>query len=29
MTLAPLHLQFDVACPVEHAFTVWTERIYS
>lgn len=29
MTPAPLHLQFDVACPVEHAFAVWTERIDS
>ncbi len=29
MTLAPLHLQFDVGCPVEHAFAVWTERIDS
>jgi hypothetical protein len=24
---APLRLSFDVACPVEHAFTVWTSGI--
>ncbi|MCV2491542.1 SRPBCC domain-containing protein [Geodermatophilus sp. YIM 151500] len=23
----PLRLSFEVACPVEHAFTVWTEGI--
>jgi uncharacterized protein YndB with AHSA1/START domain len=23
----PLRMSFDVACPVEHAFTVWTSRI--
>jgi uncharacterized protein YndB with AHSA1/START domain len=23
----PLRIVFDVACPVEHAFTVWTSRI--
>ncbi len=23
----PLRFSFDVACPVEHAFRVWTERI--
>jgi uncharacterized protein YndB with AHSA1/START domain len=24
---APLVLSFDVACPADHAFTVWTEKI--
>lgn len=24
---APLRITFDVACPVEHAFAVWTSRI--
>ena len=23
----PLRMSFDVACSVEHAFTVWTSRI--
>ena len=23
----PIHLAFDVACPVDHAFEVWTARI--
>jgi uncharacterized protein YndB with AHSA1/START domain len=26
---APLAMSFDVACPVEHAFTTWTSRIGS
>ena len=25
--MTPLELSFDVACPPEHAFAVWTERI--
>ena len=25
--MTPLQLSFDVACPPEHAFAVWTERI--
>jgi uncharacterized protein YndB with AHSA1/START domain len=27
--IAPLALSFDVACPVEHAFTTWTSSIGS
>lgn len=27
MTLAPLHLVYDVACDPEHAFTVWTTKL--
>ena len=26
MTLEPLHLEFEVACPADAAFRVWTER---
>jgi Activator of Hsp90 ATPase homolog 1-like protein len=26
MTIEPLRLSFDLACPVEHAFAVWTTR---
>lgn len=25
--IEPLHLSFEVACPAEHAFAVWTARI--
>jgi uncharacterized protein YndB with AHSA1/START domain len=27
VTLAPLRLSFDIACPAPHAFAVWTTRI--
>jgi Activator of Hsp90 ATPase homolog 1-like protein len=27
VSLEPLRLTFDIACPAEHAFTVWTERL--
>ena len=27
MAIEPLRLEFEVACPVAHAFDVWTERI--
>jgi uncharacterized protein YndB with AHSA1/START domain len=26
-SIEPIRLAFDVACPVEHAFSVWTSRI--
>ena len=29
MTLDPLRLQFDIECPPEHAFAVWTTRLSS
>jgi len=29
VTLDPLRLQFDIECPPEHAFAVWTTRLSS
>jgi hypothetical protein len=28
VTVEPLHLSFTVDCPAEHAFAVWTGRIF-
>ncbi len=29
MSAPPLRLSFDIACPVDHAFDVWTNRLSS